>query len=423
MGGNPADPTAGMPPEVVAMSEALESEISLRDRVESLRLPSEVGDPRRANRSAWLPWALCLLLGFGTLSLAIRVYSGKTAAGIPSTDTLNATADASPGTTTPAKNAVTSASRLSETPPVAPGALVLESKGYIIPAHLIQVSPIEVGGRVVELFVEEGKHFKKGHTLAVLDRTGYESEVLEATGFMKAAEARAAELTDKEQLRDIQKATADLREAESKVRQARLDYERNLNLPDAAQAKAEKEKSEMEFRAAEQRALSLRTTLESIVDRLKAKQAAALADVAAARARLDKAKWRLDNCTIRAPIDGTILTKKAELGNLVNPLAFGATSGSVCEMADLADLEVELDITERDIAKVKKGMPCRVRAEAFPDRVYDGIVDRLMPTANRAKGAVPVRVKISVPKGEEGVYLKPEMGAVVAFLQPQGEKK
>jgi hypothetical protein len=88
-------------------------------------------------------------------------------------------------------------------------------------------------------------------------------------------------------------------------------------------------------------------------------------------------------------------------------------------MADLSDLEVELDITERDVGKVQKGMPCRIRAEAFPDRNYGGYVDRLMPIANRAKGAVPVRVKIKVPKEEEGVYLKPEMGAIVAFLQPE----
>jgi multidrug resistance efflux pump len=396
------------------MSDVLESSATLRDRVESLRLPSEVDDPRRASRSSWLPWALCLLLAAGTASLAWRVYTGRV------------TGEKAPAGTTAAPAAASAAP--SQQPvqsgqppgaPVAAGALVLESKGYIIPAHLISVSPIEVGGRITDLFVEEGKRFRKGDILAVLDRTGYEQEALEATGMLRAAEARAAELTEKEQIRDVQKATADLREAESKVRQAKLDYERNLNLPDAAQAKSDKERAEMEFRAAEQRAASLRSSLEMISDRLKAKQAAALADVVSANARLDKAKWRLDNCTIRAPIHGTILTKKAELGNLVNPLAFGATSGLVCEMADLADLEVELDITERDVSKIQKGMPCRIRAEAYPDRVYEGYVDRLMPTANRAKGAVPVRVKIKVAKEEEGVYLKPEMGAVVAFLQPE----
>ncbi|MCO6456426.1 MAG: efflux RND transporter periplasmic adaptor subunit [Pirellulaceae bacterium] len=128
-----------------------------------------------------------------------------------------------------------------------------------------------------------------------------------------------------------------------------------------------------------------------------------------------KAQWRLDNCTIRAPVSGTILRKNAEEGNIVNPVAFNG-SYSLCEMADLADLEVELNIQERDIARVFRNQRCEVRAEAFPDRVYQGFVSRLMPIADRAKGAVPVRVKLNVPKDEEGVYLKPEMGAIVAFF-------
>ena len=150
---------------------------------------------------------------------------------------------------------------------------------------------------------------------------------------------------------------------------------------------------------------------------------AAEAEVREAEADLAKAKWKLDNCTIRAPISGTILRKNAEEGNIVNTIAFNG-SYSLCEMADLSDLEVELFIQERDVSKVRPGQKCKIRAEAFPDRVYDGVVARLMPIADRAKGAVPVRVKIDIPREEEGVYLKPEMGAVVAFLAvpstPQG---
>ena len=86
-------------------------------------------------------------------------------------------------------------------------------------------------------------------------------------------------------------------------------------------------------------------------------------------------------------------------------------------MADLSDLEVDLTIQERDISKVFQGQKCKVRAEAFPDRVYEGYVSRLMPIADRAKGAIPVRVKVKVPAEEEGVYLKPEMGALVSFLK------
>jgi HlyD family secretion protein len=129
-----------------------------------------------------------------------------------------------------------------------------------------------------------------------------------------------------------------------------------------------------------------------------------------------KAKWRLDNCTIRAPISGTILTKKAEIGNLVNPIAFNG-SFSLCEMADLSELEVDISIEERDVAKVFQHQRCRVRPEAYPELVYEGRVSRLMPTADRAKSAIPVRVKLTVPKNEEGIYLKPDMGAVVSFLK------
>jgi multidrug resistance efflux pump len=128
-----------------------------------------------------------------------------------------------------------------------------------------------------------------------------------------------------------------------------------------------------------------------------------------------KAEWRLGNCTIRAPITGTILKKNAEEGNIVNPIAFNG-SFSLCDMADLADLEVDLNIQERDIAVIKVGQKCRVKAEAYPDRIYEGRVDRLMPIADRAKGAIPVRVKLSIPANEEGIYLKPEMGAIVTFL-------
>ena len=86
-------------------------------------------------------------------------------------------------------------------------------------------------------------------------------------------------------------------------------------------------------------------------------------------------------------------------------------------MADLADLEVDLEIPERDISKLLVGQPCRIRADAFGDRPYAGQLDRIMPIANRAKSIVNVRVKVKLPAGEApGTFLKPEMGAVVSFL-------
>ena len=129
---------------------------------------------------------------------------------------------------------------------------------------------------------------------------------------------------------------------------------------------------------------------------------------------LVKAEWQLDNCTIVAPITGTLLKKNVEEGNIVNPVAFNG-SFSVCEMADLSNLEVDLSIQERDIARVFKDQRLHRAVGGVPDRPYSGWVSRLMPIADRAKGAVSVRVKIRIPAEEEGVYLKPEMGAVVTF--------
>jgi hypothetical protein len=92
-------------------------------------------------------------------------------------------------------------------------------------------------------------------------------------------------------------------------------------------------------------------------------------------------------------------------------------------MADLSDLEVDLEIQERDIAKVAVAMPCKISVDAYPDRFYTGRVDRLMPIALRSKAAIQVRVKVDMPKEEVGQYLKPEMNARVTFLQPESPAK
>jgi HlyD family secretion protein len=150
-----------------------------------------------------------------------------------------------------------------------------------------------------------------------------------------------------------------------------------------------------------------------------------------ARAELTEAQWTLDNCVIKAPITGTILKKSAERGNFVNPSALSSGAGgiavSLCEMADLTDLEVELKIQERDIANVVFGQRCTIMPEAYqnyepfrkehPDG-YSGTVSRIMPTADRSQGAIPVRVKIQVPpKEEQGKYLRPDMGVIVKFIK------
>ena len=94
-----------------------------------------------------------------------------------------------------------------------------------------------------------------------------------------------------------------------------------------------------------------------------------------------------------------------------------ASSTNLCDIADLRKLEVDLEVQERDIAKVRLDQACKIKADAFPDRTYEGYVERMMPIANRAKSVVPVRIKV-VPRDDEkqGQYLKPEMGVTVTFV-------
>jgi HlyD family secretion protein len=309
-----------------------------------------------------------------------------------------------------------SASAVSTAPPTK-GDIILEAKGYIVPAHQILVSP-KVSGMIVTLDVEEGRRVGKGDVLAVLESTDYQAECERAKAAARLARERLRELENGNRPEEIKRAEAELGEAEVQMRQLALDYERTKKLFDrGANAQQEFELAESRHKAQQQRVAQLAASLELMklgprVERIDV----AKAELAQDEADVTKALWRLGNCTIRAPISGTILKKNAEEGNVVNPIAFNG-SFSLCEMADLSDLEVDLDIQERDIARVQVGQKCRVRAEAYPQRVYQGHVDRLMPIADRAKGAIPVRVKITIPADEEGVYLKPEMGAIVTFLQ------
>jgi multidrug resistance efflux pump len=141
--------------------------------------------------------------------------------------------------------------------------------------------------------------------------------------------------------------------------------------------------------------------------------AIAQAKVEVAQARVALAQHRLECTVVRAPCDGTVLVKRAEVGTMVNPAGFQVPA-SLCDLEDSSGLEVDVWIGERDIARVAKDQPCLIRVEAFPQKIYRGRVARLLPVADRAKGAVGVRIRIEMPPRDEA--LRPELGAIVTFL-------
>jgi len=373
----------------------------LSERVRSLRLPQE--NRGGGTRGGWLPWSLCLLCAASTAVLGYVVWSRQPA----DAETVSA-AEAKSG---PAAGGTSA-------PIASSGNIALDSKGYIIPVRQILVSP-KVSGMIEKSYILEGRHVKKGDVLAELERVEYEADYQRAKAALELAKHRLSEI-ETSRPKEVGAAEAELDEARAQQAQTKSDYERCQELfkSKTAISKQDYELAESKHLAQAQRVKRLEYALGLMESSRQKRIAAGQAEVSQAEAELAKAKWRLGNCTICAPITGTILKKNAEEGNIVNPIAFNG-SFSLCDLADLSDLEVELTIQERDISKVRQDQKCRVRAEAFPERVYQGTVSRLMPIADRAKGAIPVRVKIIIPREEEGVYLKPEMGAIVSFLNEE----
>ena len=310
------------------------------------------------------------------------------------------------------------------------GEVVLQAKGYVTPISLVQVSP-KVGGQLLwinERFCE-GQKFQKGEKLATLEDDDYRADFDQADFAYRASRERYQEIK-KTQPEEIKQAEAELDEARNNTLQLKLDLDRNKRLAVGnAVAQRDMELARYSYEANASRVKRLESSLRMIRDaRRDARLQAAEFDMKQAKGFLDKAAWKLKNTMIVAPISGTILTKKAELGNVVNPSAFSSgISASLCEMANLRELEIDLSIQERDIAIVKTGQPCLVMPEAYQNdkeflslhpKGYLGKVSRLMPTADRAKGAVPVRVLIlEIPESEEGKFLRPDMGALVSFMR------
>jgi RND family efflux transporter MFP subunit len=250
------------------------------------------------------------------------------------------------------------------------GTPILTASGYVVARRQAVVSA-KIQGRLEELRVEEGSEVKKGEILARLESFDFAAAVQRA----KAA---------------VQRAEADLAEQQRLLRVAeRLAAERVL-------AEDQKEAAFSRVRIAE------------------AQLAQQVADLAFVEAQMQ-------HTIIRAPFAGVVIKKMAEVGESVAPIPPGVNisiaSGAIVALADLATLEVEADVAEANVAKVGSGQPAEVTVEAIPDRRYEAVLRQVIPTADRTKATVMVKVTI-LDKDED---LKPEMSAKVTFLEPETE--
>ena len=262
--------------------------------------------------------------------------------------------------------------------PVAAGATSVTANGYVVARTRAAVAA-KIPGRLASLTVDGGSVVKKGEVIARLENADYQAAV---------AEARA----------NLVSARAQLLEAEAERDQAARESNRIRQI-----------------RAAQPELLSAQEAeiATSRVAQTGARAGSAAARVDAARAALRFAEANFENTFIRAPFSGTVLRKEAEVGEVVAPsVGGGLTRGAVVTMADLTTLEVEVDVNEAYIGRVTHEQPARITLDAYPDTAFRGSVRQVVPTADRQRATVQVKVAIE----DRDPRILPEMGARVDFI-------
>jgi RND family efflux transporter MFP subunit len=253
---------------------------------------------------------------------------------------------------------------------------LLHASGYVVAQRQADVAS-KATGRLVALYVGPGDRVTAGQVLAKIESADMTARLHQAQASVAAAQAAVAQ-------------------ASAAANEARLDFERKQGLLQAELI------STAEFDMATARHATAQAGVAS-----------AEAQVRAAEALVRAAAVELDNTVIRAPFDGTVLTKNADVGEIVAPFGSSATArAAVVRIADMRSLMVEADVSERHLDQVTQGSPCEITLDAYPQQRYQGVVATIVPTADRAKATVLTKIRFE----QLDDRVLPEMSAKVAFL-------
>jgi RND family efflux transporter MFP subunit len=260
------------------------------------------------------------------------------------------------------------------------GGASVTANGYVVARTRAAVSA-KVPGRLAYLGVSEGSVVNRGDIIARLENADYDAQVAQADANLASLRTQLVEAqTERDQLERDAKRLRDMRS-----QNPRLISAQEIEQADSRLAQSD----------------------------ARVKSAQARIDAAAATLRFAHASF--ENTVIRAPFSGTVLKKEAEVGEVVAPsVGGGLTRGAVVTIADLKTLEVEVDVNEAYIARVKKGQPARIQLDAYPDTSFRGQVRQVVPTADRQRATVQVKVSIL----DRDPRILPEMGSRVDFLEP-----
>jgi HlyD family secretion protein len=320
-------------------------------------------DRDSAPRRRWLPWAV---LGL-TVAAGIAVYPK---------------ARASLEERRAPEVEVARAAQVVQTSGGGPARLpVLVATGYVIARRSSDVG-VKVGGRIQTLDFEEGTRVRAGQIMARLEHADLDAQLAAAVAAVAEAETQLAQT--------IATRDEDLRQLERQRVLARDGI-----ATDAALSSAE-------------------ATAQVSVSRVRSTEAS----IVSARARVKVIEESIENTNVRAPFDGVVIKKRAELGETVSPFGVAGQSsregGAIATIADLRELEVQTEVSENSLARLERGMPATVKLQAYQARSFSGRLREIFPSADRAKAIVEVRVSIL----DADADVKPEMTASVTFEEP-----
>ena len=257
---------------------------------------------------------------------------------------------------------------------------VLVATGYVVARHSSDVG-VKTGGRLARLRFEEGTRVRKGEVMAEIEHADTDAQLEASRRAVAEAEAQLAQAIAgrDEDVRGYERQRALMKDG--------ITTDAALTGAQAAAAVS--------------------------AARVKSAEAA----IASSRARVRVTEEALENTNVRAPFDGVVIKKRAEVGETVSPFGVAGQAsregGAIATIADLGELEVQTEVSENSVAKLTSTMPAEVKLQAYPDQVYKGRLRQIFPSADRAKAIVEVRVTIL----NADAHVKPEMTASVTFQE------
>ena len=314
-----------------------------------------------APRRPWLLWAMLAALCAGGVALYPKGIAYVAERQAPEVELARAT------------QVVTAAGGSTDLP-------VLVASGYVVARHSSDVG-VKTGGRIARLRIEEGTRVRKGEVIA-------EIEHADTTAQLEASRRAVAE------------AEAALVQAEASRDEDTRSYQRQRAL--------------MKDGITTDAAL---TGAQAVAAVSAARVKSAEAAIASARARVRVTEEAIENTNVRAPFDGVVIKKRAEVGETVSPFGVAGQAsregGAIATIADLGELEVQTEVSENSVAKLTLGMPAEVKLKAYEEQIFKGRLRQIFPSADRAKAIVEVRVTLL----DADAHVKPEMTASVTFQE------